>query len=469
MKVSQTLLRLQDTTAEIRVRGAFLLLARLRLPRLEVRARGDPRRVPRGRDAEARRPRRGHDARVLPRQARGRRLRRLRALLLRLDRDQAGRRQPLQQRLDARARAALPRRAADRARAPGADLPAVRRARLAARRRRAAAGDVALDPGRRRADRRRPRPHPARELRRARRRRPALGDRLPARRADAAARPAGAAAVALRRNGSARPRDRSGMRALAIALLPRGPRRRSHRTPAATPTRTRSQSASRPTARCSSTAAASPSTPSPTTARAAAPAAARAPGPGRRTSCSGAVRAGAGAKRSLLGTTRRADGSRQVTYAGRPLYYYVGDRKAGQILCQNVSEFGGLWLVVRGERRARPIAPQPRPRRMIRSATSPVQPVWWEAPRPAPVSPWKYSWNGIRSCQAGSRWKQLVAAEDRPRPVLALEEDAGQPAGELVGDLGERELRARAGRELDREGRRRGSGGRRAAPRSAGS
>lgn len=61
----------------------------------------------------------------------------------------------------------------------------------------------------------------------------------------------------------------------------------------------------------------------------------------------GTVRAGAGATRSLLGSIRRADGSRQVTYAGRPLYYYVGDRTAGQILCQNVSEFGGLWLVVR--------------------------------------------------------------------------------------------------------------------------
>jgi predicted lipoprotein with Yx(FWY)xxD motif len=58
-------------------------------------------------------------------------------------------------------------------------------------------------------------------------------------------------------------------------------------------------------------------------------------------------RAGAGAHASLLGTTRRADGTRQVTYAGRPLYYYVGDRKPGQILCQNVSEYGGLWLVVR--------------------------------------------------------------------------------------------------------------------------
>ncbi len=57
--------------------------------------------------------------------------------------------------------------------------------------------------------------------------------------------------------------------------------------------------------------------------------------------------AGPGAKASLLGTVRRADGTTQATYAGRPLYYYVGDTKAGQILCQHVSQFGGLWLVVR--------------------------------------------------------------------------------------------------------------------------
>jgi predicted lipoprotein with Yx(FWY)xxD motif len=62
-------------------------------------------------------------------------------------------------------------------------------------------------------------------------------------------------------------------------------------------------------------------------------------------------KAGAGAKRSLLGTTRRSDGSLQVTYAGRPLYYYVGDRRPGQILCQNVEEYGGLWLIVRGSGR----------------------------------------------------------------------------------------------------------------------
>jgi predicted lipoprotein with Yx(FWY)xxD motif len=61
----------------------------------------------------------------------------------------------------------------------------------------------------------------------------------------------------------------------------------------------------------------------------------------------GGVHAGAGVKQSLLGTIRRANGSRQVTYGGRPLYYYVGDKKPRQILCQNVSEFGGLWLIVR--------------------------------------------------------------------------------------------------------------------------
>jgi predicted lipoprotein with Yx(FWY)xxD motif len=61
----------------------------------------------------------------------------------------------------------------------------------------------------------------------------------------------------------------------------------------------------------------------------------------------GTLRAGKGVQRRLLGMTVRRDGKRQVTYAGRPLYYYVGDRSPGQIRCQNVTEFGGTWLVVR--------------------------------------------------------------------------------------------------------------------------
>ncbi len=61
----------------------------------------------------------------------------------------------------------------------------------------------------------------------------------------------------------------------------------------------------------------------------------------------GTFRVGAGLKRSLLGTVKRKSGRRQVTYAGRPLYYYVGDRRPGQILCQDVVEYGGRWLIVR--------------------------------------------------------------------------------------------------------------------------
>jgi predicted lipoprotein with Yx(FWY)xxD motif len=59
------------------------------------------------------------------------------------------------------------------------------------------------------------------------------------------------------------------------------------------------------------------------------------------------LRAGVGVRQGLIGTVRRADGRRQVTYNGWPLYYYVGDTRPGQVTCQNVREYGGLWLVVR--------------------------------------------------------------------------------------------------------------------------
>jgi predicted lipoprotein with Yx(FWY)xxD motif len=61
----------------------------------------------------------------------------------------------------------------------------------------------------------------------------------------------------------------------------------------------------------------------------------------------GALVTGNGVRPKLVGTTKRHNGRRQITYAGRPLYYYVGDRKPGRITCQNVVEFGGRWLVVR--------------------------------------------------------------------------------------------------------------------------
>ncbi len=54
----------------------------------------------------------------------------------------------------------------------------------------------------------------------------------------------------------------------------------------------------------------------------------------------------AGIKSDLLGTTKRNDGSLQVTYKDHPLYYYEGESEAGQIFCQAVESFGGIWYIV---------------------------------------------------------------------------------------------------------------------------
>jgi predicted lipoprotein with Yx(FWY)xxD motif len=53
--------------------------------------------------------------------------------------------------------------------------------------------------------------------------------------------------------------------------------------------------------------------------------------------------AGAGARGSLLGTTRRTDGTLQVTYAGHPLYTFASDAKAGDV---NGEDVGGVWYAV---------------------------------------------------------------------------------------------------------------------------
>lgn len=53
-----------------------------------------------------------------------------------------------------------------------------------------------------------------------------------------------------------------------------------------------------------------------------------------------------GAKASLLGTTRRRDGSLQVTYAGWPLYWFVYDAKPGEATGEGLDSLGGLWYVL---------------------------------------------------------------------------------------------------------------------------
>lgn len=60
----------------------------------------------------------------------------------------------------------------------------------------------------------------------------------------------------------------------------------------------------------------------------------------------GAPTAGAGARASLVGTSTRTDGTTQLTYGGRPLYYYAHE-KAGQVLCHNVTDTSGLWQVIK--------------------------------------------------------------------------------------------------------------------------
>jgi predicted lipoprotein with Yx(FWY)xxD motif len=52
------------------------------------------------------------------------------------------------------------------------------------------------------------------------------------------------------------------------------------------------------------------------------------------------------AKASLLSTSRRGNGSRQVTYGGHPLYRFAPDTAPGQTLGQGVDGFGALWWVV---------------------------------------------------------------------------------------------------------------------------
>jgi predicted lipoprotein with Yx(FWY)xxD motif len=47
-----------------------------------------------------------------------------------------------------------------------------------------------------------------------------------------------------------------------------------------------------------------------------------------------------------LATTKRADGTTQVTYAGWPLYRYAGDSAAGDTNGQNLNQFGAEWYVL---------------------------------------------------------------------------------------------------------------------------
>ena len=57
----------------------------------------------------------------------------------------------------------------------------------------------------------------------------------------------------------------------------------------------------------------------------------------------GAATPGTGVEASLLSTSKQANGSSQVTYGGKPLYYFAGDAKPGDTNGQGV---GDVWFAV---------------------------------------------------------------------------------------------------------------------------
>ena len=79
---------------------------------------------------------------------------------------------------------------------------------------------------------------------------------------------------------------------------------------------------------------------------------------GGQSSCSGSCasiwppdttanpKAGTGVSASKLGTTKRSDGTMQVTYAGHPLYTYTADTSPGQVSGNGINTFGGVWNAV---------------------------------------------------------------------------------------------------------------------------
>jgi predicted lipoprotein with Yx(FWY)xxD motif len=60
----------------------------------------------------------------------------------------------------------------------------------------------------------------------------------------------------------------------------------------------------------------------------------------------GAATPGTGVQASLLSTSKQANGSTQVTYGGKPLYYFAGDAAPGDTKGQGLN---GVWFVVRGD------------------------------------------------------------------------------------------------------------------------
>lgn len=60
----------------------------------------------------------------------------------------------------------------------------------------------------------------------------------------------------------------------------------------------------------------------------------------------GEPKAEAGAMANQLGTTKRKDGTVQVTYNGWPLYTYAGDKAPGEANGNDIDQFGAEWYAL---------------------------------------------------------------------------------------------------------------------------
>jgi predicted lipoprotein with Yx(FWY)xxD motif len=109
----------------------------------------------------------------------------------------------------------------------------------------------------------------------------------------------------------------------------------------------------------------------------------------------GAATATSGANAALLGTSRRADGTTQVTYNGHPLYRFVKDQNAGETNGQGVTAFGGSWFAVTvagnqaGHQSSSKAPSQASPAPAAPAAPTPTTeaPAPKPAPEPAPPKP----------------------------------------------------------------------------------
>lgn len=53
------------------------------------------------------------------------------------------------------------------------------------------------------------------------------------------------------------------------------------------------------------------------------------------------------AQTSLVGTTTRPDGTKQLTYKGHPLYYFIKDKDDGDGYGEGLKQFGANWYVLK--------------------------------------------------------------------------------------------------------------------------